>query len=115
MALLSVSFGSETDTNKQGVLSMYFLITTHREHLFYANDAKQPVRVKGIDYVHEKTTMHTDGSYTNVGGSEPMIDDPMQAISILHLHGIPSYKSKALAKSKAKDLGLATWKYLEIS
>jgi len=93
---------------------MYFLITTHRAHLFYANDAKHPVRVKGIDYVYEKTTMNTDGSYATVGGSEPMIDDPMQAISILYLHRIPSYKSKALAKSRAKELGLATWKYLEI-
>jgi hypothetical protein len=68
---------------------MYFLVTTHRVPRFYKNDS-DPVEVV-----------------------EPM-NDFMQAVSVLYRHGIQGYKSKRFAKEKAKELGLATWKYLKI-
>ncbi|MEH6578604.1 MAG: hypothetical protein V7731_16200 [Amphritea sp.] len=94
---------------------MYFLITAHKLPLFYRDDANHPVEVNGIDYVYEKTEIDANGLITFRGGSEPMINDPMQAISVLHQHGIPGYKNRDSAKMRAKELGLQSYKYLKIS
>lgn len=93
---------------------MHFLVTTHTLPFFYNDDADHPVEVKGIDYVYEKTTIGANGTVMFQGGSEPMIDDPMQAISVLYQHGIPGYADKVSAKNRAKELGLKSWKYLKI-
>lgn len=93
---------------------MYFLITTHKSPLFYADNANHPLRVDDINYTYEKNEINTGGRITSKRSSEPMISDPMQAISVLYQHNIPGYKSRVSAKNRAAELGLTTWKYLKI-
>lgn len=93
---------------------MYFLISRHLLPLFFTDDTNHPVEVNGIDYVYEKTEINENGLVTSRRSSEPMIDDPMQAISVLYQHGIPGYKNRDSAKMRAKELGLSSFTYLKI-
>ncbi|WP_421867400.1 hypothetical protein [Motiliproteus sp.] len=92
---------------------MYFLVTTHKYPQFYVDNLDGPIEVETIGYVFRKEEKEPRGKGV-VETSFPMIRDEMQAISELYNHGVTGFKTKKDAKKKAAELGLSTWKYLEL-
>lgn len=74
----------------------------HRDPKFYGPD-HSVLDVAKIEWIkHPK--YHT----------EPLIKEPMQAISALFEAGIKGFATKSEARTFAKILPVTTWKYLQI-
>lgn len=81
---------------------MWFVTTMHKHPNFYAPD-HSVLDVSKIEWIK-------DSEFS----SDPLIQDPMQAISALFEAGIKGFTTKPEARTFAKKLPVPNWKYLQI-
>ena len=84
---------------------MYFVISTHTKTRYYKFDGRGPIEISSIELTNETV---------NGWSSEPVIVNPMQAISELYRHQIPYFLTKKEARRMAVKHELKSFKYQKI-
>ncbi len=87
---------------------MWFITKVSSPTEFY-NKSGHAIKVPEVNWVYTKQS-----NGITVSGSQPLVKDPMQAISALYQADIPGFKTKPLAREFGKTLPHGNWRYLEI-
>lgn len=87
---------------------MWYLVSMHKEPLFFSDNSETPLQVEGLPYVNQ---IKYDTCIVNF--EPPVIGNSEEAVKVLDSYGVKGFRRKIDAKAHAKEIGLVKgFKYL---